>query len=134
MKSGKYVFAQILTFVSHWEFDKCVEQHNGDHRTRELTCWNLFVQLLLGQITSLNSLMDICLCLKAHKNKLYHLGVTQNVTHSSLSRANKSRDWRIFADFGQYLISVVQLYVLMKQSLISMLKIKFLHSTPRQYR
>ena len=108
MNSGKYVFAQILTFVNRWEFDKCVERYNGDYWTRELTCWNLFVQLLFGQLTSLNSLRDICLCLKAHKNKLYHLGIKQNVTHSSLSRANESRDWRIFADFGQYLISIVQ--------------------------
>lgn len=108
MNSGKYVFAQILTFVSRWEFDKCVERYNGDHRTRELNCWNLFVQLLFGQLTSLNSLRDICLCLKAHKNKLYHLGIKQNVTHSSLSRANESRDWRIFADYGQHMISVVQ--------------------------
>ena len=108
MNSGKYVFAQILTFVNRWEFDKCVERYNGDYWTRELTCWNLFVQLLFGQLTSLNSLRDICLCLKAHKNKLYHLGIMQNVTHSSLSRANESRDWRIFADFGQYLISRVQ--------------------------
>lgn len=108
MNSGKYVFAQILTFVNRWEFDKCVERYNGDYWTRELTCWNLFVQLLFGQLTSLNSLRDICLCLKAHKNKLYHLGVKLNVTHSSLSRANESRDWRIFADFGQYLISIVQ--------------------------
>lgn len=108
MNSGKYVFAQILTFVSRREFDKCVERYNGDYWTKELNCWNLFVQLLFGQLTSLNSLRDICLCLKAHKNKLYHLGVKQNVTHSSLSRANESRDWRIFADFGQHLISVVQ--------------------------
>lgn len=108
MNSGKYVFAQILTFVSRWEFDKCVERYNGDYWTRELTCWNLFVQLLFGQLTSLNSLRDICLCLKAHRNKLYHLGIKKNVTHTSLSRANESRDWRIFADFGQYLISVVQ--------------------------
>lgn len=108
MNSGKYVFAQILTFVNRWEFDKCVERYNGDYWTRELTCWNLFVQLLFGQLTSLNSLRDICLCLKAHKNKLYHLGIKHNVTHSSLSRANESRDWRIFADFGQYLISRVQ--------------------------
>ena len=108
MNSGKYVFAQILTFVSRWEFDKCVKRYNGDFRTRELNCWNQFVQLFFGQLTSLNSLRDICLCLKAHKRKLYHLGIKQNVSHTSLCRANENRDWRIFADFGQYLISIVQ--------------------------
>ena len=108
MNSGKYVFAQVLSFVSRWEFDKCVERYNGNFRTRELNCWNQFVQLFFGQLTSLNSLRDICLCLKAHQNKLYHLGIKQYVAHTSLSRANENRDWRIFADFGQYLISIVQ--------------------------
>ncbi len=108
MNSGKYVFAQVLSLVNRWEFDKCVERYNGDFRTRDLNCWNQFVQLFFGQLTSLNSLRDICLCLKAHKNKLYHLGIKQNVAHTSLSRANENRDWRIFADFGQYLISTVQ--------------------------
>jgi len=56
----------------------------------------------------LNSLRDICVCLKAHKNKLYHLGINQNVSHTTLSRANENRDWRIFADFGEYLISTVR--------------------------
>lgn len=108
MNSGKYVFAQVLSMVSRYEFECCVKRHNGDHRTRELNCWNQFVQLFFGQLTSLNSLRDICLCLKAHQSKLYHLGIKQYVAHTSLSRANERRDWRIFADFGQYLMSIVQ--------------------------
>lgn len=51
---------------------------------------------------------DICTCLKAHKNKLYHLGIKQDVNQSTLSRANETRDWRIFADFGTYLIQMVK--------------------------
>lgn len=108
MNSGKYVFAQILQFINKYEFDKCVSRYNGDYRVRELNCWNQFVQLFFGQLTSLNSLRDICTCLKAHKNKLYHLGIKQNVNQSTLSRANEKRDWRIFADFGDYLINIVR--------------------------
>jgi hypothetical protein len=108
MNSGKYVFAQLLQFVNSYEFEKCVSRYNGDHRVRELNCWNQFVQLFFGQLTSRNSLRDICVCLKAHKNKLYHLGIKQNVNQSTLSRANEKRDWRIFADFGEYLIKMVR--------------------------
>jgi transposase len=107
MPTGKYVFSQIVDFVSRYEFEKCVARYDGDHRVRELNCWNQFLQMLFGQITSLNSLRDICLCLKAHKNKLYHLGIRQNVVHTTLSRANENRDWQIFADFGEYLIGPV---------------------------
>ena len=108
MNSGKYVFAQLLQFVNKYEFDKCVKRYNGDYRVRELNCWNLFVQLFFGQLTSLNSLRDICTCLKAHKQKLYHLGIKQNVNQSTLSRANERRDWRMFAEFGEYLIQKVR--------------------------
>jgi len=108
MNSGKYVFAQVLQFVNKYEFEKCVAHYKGDHRVRELNCWNQFIQLFFGQLTSLNSLRDICTCLKAHKKKLYHLGIKQNVNQSTLSRANEKRDWRIFADFGEYLIKMVR--------------------------
>ena len=55
-----------------------------------------------------NGLRDICLCLNAHKNRLYHLGIRQSVNQSTLSRANENRNWRIYADFGLYLIELVQ--------------------------
>ena len=108
MNSGKYVFAQLLQLVNNYEFEKCVKRYNGNYRVRDLNCWNQFVQLFFGQLTSRNSLRDICTCLKAHKNKLYHLGIKQNVNQSTLSRANERRDWRIFADFGEYLIKLVK--------------------------
>lgn len=108
MNSGKYVFAQLLHFIDRYEFEKCVSKYNGDFRTREFNCWNQFIQLFFGQLTSRNSLRDICTCLKAHKNKLYLLGIRSHVNQSTLSRANKSRDWRIYADFGQYLIDLVR--------------------------
>ena len=108
MNSGKYVFAQILSFVNRYEFRKCVARYNGDHGVRRLNCWNQFAQLLFGQLTSRNGLRDICLCLGAHSASLYHMGMKQKVEQSTLSRANENRDWRIFADFGAYLIGFVR--------------------------
>ena len=108
MNSGKYVFTQLLQFVDRYEFEKCVSKYNGDFRTRDFNCWNQFIQLFFGQLTSRNSLRDICVCLKAHKTKLYHLGIRKYVNQSTLSRANENRDCQIFADFGNYLIGKVR--------------------------
>lgn len=108
MNSGKYVFSQILELVNRYEFEKIVKTHKGNYRVREFNCWNQFIQLFFGQLTNLNSLRDICLCLKAHNNKLYHLGIKNYVSHTTLSRANEKRDWQIFADFGYYLIELVR--------------------------
>ena len=108
MFQGKYVFSQIVEFVDRYEFRKCVSRYSGNHRIRDLTCWNQFLHLLFGQITSQNSVRMICLCLKAHKHKHYHLGIKQLVNQTTLTRANENRDWRIFADFGNYLINKVR--------------------------
>ena len=108
MNSGKYVFSQILELVNRYEFEKIVKTHKGNYRVREFNCWNQFIQLFFGQLTNLNSIRDICLCLKAHNNKLYHLGIKNYVSHTTLSRANEKRDWQIFADFGYYLIELVR--------------------------
>jgi hypothetical protein len=108
MNTGKYVFSQLLEFVNRYEFEKIVKQYSGNYRVREFDCWNQFIQLFFGQLTNLNSLRDIFLCLKAHNNKLYHLGIKNYVSHTTLSRANEKRDCQIFADFGYYLIELVR--------------------------
>jgi transposase len=108
MNTGKFVFAQVLSVVNRYEFQKCVKRYDGDRRIRNLNCWNQFAQLFFGQLTARNGLRDICLCLNAHKHNLYHLGIKQSVNQSTLSRANENRDWRIFADFGNYLINLVR--------------------------
>ena len=102
MYSGKYVFAQLLSFVDRYEFNKCVKRHFGNYRVHGLDCWDQFVQLLYGQVTSLESLRSICVCMKAHKGSIYHLGIKNYVVHTTLSRANGRRDWQIFADFRRF--------------------------------
>lgn len=64
--------------------------------------------MLFGQLTSCESLRDICLCLKAHENILYALGMATSVNESSLSRANEKRDYRIYEGLGKALIKIVQ--------------------------
>ena len=108
MHIGKFVFAQIVEFLPRYEFEKCVKRYKGDFHTKSLNSYNHLLQLIFGQITSCTSLRDICLCLKAHQNNLYHLGIRQQVNQSSLPRANEKRDYRIFQDFGYHLIEQVR--------------------------
>ena len=75
----------------------------------------------------MDSLRSICTCFQAHKDQLYHLGVKQNVDHKTLSRVNENRDWRIFADFGEYLIGLVR--PLYADSPIPNVKVFALYST-----
>ena len=110
MNEGKYVFSQIASYIPRFQFDRIVEKYRCNYRAHELTCYNQFLHLLFGQIAPCNSLRDICLCLKAHKNILYHMGFGNTVDSTSLSRANERRDYRIYEEFGHYLIKLVRPY------------------------
>lgn len=108
MNQGKYVFAQLNDFIVRYEFDKCVDRYQGNHRIRDFSCWNQFLCMMFGQLTHRESIRDIATCMRAHQNKIYHLGIKQAVSHSTITRANENRDWRIYADFGKYLIDLVR--------------------------
>ena len=90
-------------------FKYCVKRYNGDYKNRGLTCWKQFLCMAFGQLTHRESLSDTALCLKLHRDKLYHLGIGQPFNKSSLSRANESRDWKIFRDFGLKLIEYARI-------------------------
>ena len=75
MNIGKYIFSQVIDFVPRYQFDKLVTKYKGDRHSRELNSYNHLLHLLFGQITGCDSLRDICMCLTAHHNILYHLGI-----------------------------------------------------------
>jgi hypothetical protein len=64
--------------------------------------------MAFAQLTYRESLRDIEACLRAHRNKLYHLGIRSAVSRNTLANANAKRDWRIYADFAQSLIGIVR--------------------------
>ena len=112
MYQGQFVFSQLISLVPKYEFDKCVDKYNGNYRTKDFKCWSQYLCMLFGQLTYRESISDIINCLKAHKNKVYHLGIKNLVAVSSLTRANESRNWKIYQDFANYLIGLVRpLYV-----------------------
>ena len=108
MNTGRYIFSQVVDFIPRYQFNKLVTKYRGNWHARGLTCYNQLLHLLFGQITGCDSLRDICLCLEAHKDILYHLGFRKTVNPSSLSRANEKRDYRIYEGLGTYLISEVR--------------------------
>ena len=106
MYNDKYIFSQIADLLPRRALDNCIERYNGNKNTYNLSCRDQFLALMFGQLTNLNSLRGIVLCLNAHPNQLYHLGFkTKKFTLSTLSRANQNRDWRIWQDFTEYLIT-----------------------------
>jgi len=106
MYAGKLVFAQITEHLPLPVFRQCVERYGGHHKVKSFTCLDQFLCMTFAQLTYRESLRDIEACLRAHQNKLYHMGIRGGVSRNTLANANQVRDWRIYADFAQHLIKI----------------------------
>ena len=105
MYTGKTLFAQLMDFLPWTTFTRIVTRYGGNHRVRSLPCAEHFRILAFAQLTYRESLRDIEACLFAQAPKLYHMGIRSPVKRATLADANERRDWRIYADFAQRLIT-----------------------------
>ena len=105
MNTGKTIFAQLMDFVTPYEFRKCVDRYDGNHKVISFSCWDQYLCMAFAQLTYRESLRDIQVCLRAAHSKLYHLGIRGKVSRNTLAHANQKRDWRIYADFAHVLIA-----------------------------
>ena len=108
MNRGKTVFAQVMDFVPHGEFQKCVQRYRGDYKVKEFSCHDQFLCMAFGQLTYRDSLRDVVCCLGARPDALYHMGIRTRPSRNNLANANAQRDWRIYADFAMVLIQRIR--------------------------
>ena len=111
MNQGRYVFSQIMGLVSTTSFQTIVNKHFGDYKVREFSCWKQFLCMAFGQLTHRESISDTILCLKANANKMYHFGIGNVVSVSTITRANETRSALIYEELAMLLIKEAkQLY------------------------
>jgi len=108
MNSGRTIFSQLMDFLPSYEFRKCVERYNGNYKVKKFSCSDQFLCMAFAQLTFRESLRDIQACLRVARPKLYHMGFRGNVSRNTLANANQVRDWRIYADFAQVLITTAR--------------------------
>jgi len=105
MHNGRFVFSQLMDCLPKHEFNRCVIRYRGNNRVRSFSCYDQFLCMAFGQLTFRQSLRDLVTCLDVLKPKLFHVGIRGNISKSTLADANEKRDWRIYADLAQVLIS-----------------------------
>ena len=108
MQQGHYVFSQVMAHLPLTTFRRCVSRYRGDHKIKRFSCLDQYLCLAFAQLTWRESLRDIEACLRAQSSKLYHLGFRSAIARNTLANANAVRDWRIYADFAQHLISIAR--------------------------
>ncbi|MFN2367826.1 MAG: IS4 family transposase, partial [Desulfurivibrionaceae bacterium] len=112
MYTGKLIFSQVIDYLPKHTFRQCVSRYQGNRKVKNFTCLDQFLCMTFAQLTYRESLRDIEVCLRAQQSKLYHMGIRGGIARNTLSNANKIRDWRIYADLAQSLITTArELYI-----------------------
>jgi len=94
-----------MDWIHPEQFRRCVARYRGNYRVRGFSCWDQFLAMAFAQVTYRESLEDMEVCLRSRRDQLYHMGFRTSVAHSTLADANATRDWRIYADLAQGLIT-----------------------------
>ena len=65
MNVGRTVFSQLIEFLPHQEFQKCVARYAGNRYLKNLSCWDQYLCMAFAQLTYRESLRDIEACLRS---------------------------------------------------------------------
>jgi hypothetical protein len=106
MNSGRTVFAQLLGFVPFGHFEHLVNKYQANRWTRDFTAWSHFICMAYAQFTRREGLRDLIACLNSQSSKLYHVGLRNRVTRSTLADANERRSSELFESLAQRLIEL----------------------------
>jgi DDE family transposase/uncharacterized protein DUF4372 len=97
------VFHSLLKHVPWHKFERAVEKHGADAKSRKLDTKRHFIALLYGQMSGATSLREVVTGMASHETRLYHVGATP-VKRSTMSDANSKRPWQVFGElFAQML-------------------------------
>ncbi len=108
MHQGKLVFSQVMAHLPLDIFHGCVARYGGERKVKSFSCLDQFFCMAFAQLTYRESLRDIEACLGSQTTKLWHMGIRGGCARNTLSNANNTRDWRIYADLANALIKIAR--------------------------
>ena len=111
MSHARSVFSQLIAYLPPRQLDSIIERYQGNWHVRRFPVWSQLLCMIYAQLTHRDSLRDVEACLNSQGKRLYHMGIPHRVARSTLADANEVRDFRIFQELGQLLITqALELY------------------------
>ena len=81
---SREMFSQVMDHLPMKTFRRCVERYHGNRYVQSFTCLDQFLCMAFAQLTFRESLRDIEVCLRAHHDKLYHMGIRGGMSRNTL--------------------------------------------------
>lgn len=107
MEQIPYIFNQLVLHIPRDYFEWLVKKYNGNAYVKQFSCWSHLLVMIWAQLTSRRSLRDIETSLRAHRDKLYRMGIGHNISRNNLANANAKRDVAIYRELAQRMMEKV---------------------------
>ena len=109
MHIGKYVFAQIVSFLPQRQFRRIVLKYPDKTQKWTFSHWNHLLTLMFGQLLGCGTLRELTDITAAHAKRSYHLGFGETLANRNmLSKANMLCDPRVFEEYASLMVSSAQ--------------------------
>jgi hypothetical protein len=102
------ILASLLRHLSRSDFGKAVNKYQADKGVRTLSTFDLFKQMVYGQLAGCFSVREIENSLAANSSKLYHAGMSR-LKRSTFCDAMEKRDQHVFEDVFHAVVDKAQM-------------------------
>lgn len=96
MRFADSIFASLLKPINRRQFQKVVDQHDGDAYDKSFKSWDHLIALVYAQLAGIEGLRALEATFNANRQHHYHLG-TGELARSTLSDASARRPVAVFA-------------------------------------
>ena len=101
-------FAQVLSMVDRYGFDRTIRELDAERGAKGFRSWDQFVAMLFCQLGSADSLREICGGLSTALGRMVHLGLREAPKRSTLAYANRHRPWQVYQAIFEQLLGRCQ--------------------------
>ena len=93
---GQPIFSQLINLIPRQKVDNLVKTHKSDHYYKHFTTFQHLVTMLYGVVSNCNSLRELTSGIVSYGHKIVHCKFTYTPRRSTISDANKRRDYQVF--------------------------------------
>ena len=94
--SGNSVFGQLISLIPKYQVQRAVNKYQSDKFTKRFSTWEHLVSMLFATASNTTSLRDVTNGFLGLEGKLQHLNLKRPPKRSTISDANKRRNYQVF--------------------------------------
>ena len=102
--NGQPIISQIINLLDKREIDKIASKNNSNHYCKRFDTFQHLITMLYGTISGCNSLRELCSGIVSYGDKITHCKFSYSPRRSTVSDANKRRNYKVFEDIYDHLV------------------------------